>query len=487
MATFSELVAQNKGTFSKRPPVDLGGNTSLEKAKANQAAEGVTKDDYAAATATELNGYDAYVASAIGGASRTLSGKRGGGAKYNEGRFKGKTKFEAMAILDKEYREMGDEGRAAWEQRQNTPLSQSQMDIRAKAADARNRIAVTGLGQSEGSAPNSANAAGAPMRPATPGGQAPTMAPNLAAPSPLPDGARPQSTGPVQGAVAQDGSSGLNGARQQSTGGIQGARGLGSVSGVQGAGPLNASPLLPANRPAAPPSWEGKNAASTFRARAQTAMAMDAIGPQSTYNGSGPNPQTKTATPTGVMDVRRNDGMTRADRNIAVSGPPAKTATNVMGDGPVQGPKLPTFDKNAAAAKAQGEVASMFADARQKAPLVPRGDRSVPLPMPPNNGTASAMRGFNKASEAAMRARNPGMTPMASELPSAPKPVVAATRAGKMATKPLADPDVAAYEASRPTEFTQVARTGGRAGATKRVAATPSPVRAAASKALASR
>jgi hypothetical protein len=516
MATLSELVAQYKGTASKRPPVDLGGNASLEKAKANQAAEGVTKDDYAAATAPELNGYDAYVASAIGGASRTLSGKRGGGAKYNEGRFKGKTKFEAMAILDKEYREMGDEGRAAWEQRQNTPLSQSQMDIRAKAADARNRIAVTGLGQSEGSAPNSANAPGSPMRPATPGGQTPTTAPNPAAPSPLPDGARPQSTGPVQGAVAQDGPSGLNGARQQSTGGIQGARGLGSVSGVQGAGPLNASPLLPADRPAAPPSWEGKNAASTFRARAQTAMAMGVIGPQSTYNGSGSKPQTETATPAGAMNVRRNDGMTRADRKIAVSGPPAKATTNVMGDRPTQGPKLPTFDRAAATAKAQGEVASMFANARATVPA-PRTDVKAP-PLPePTQAVRDAAKAFAKREANRIYIEHPLMqspktallgrpsdveykptsfidSPEYKAAQSAPAPQIAArppsSRVGKDAPAPPTVDSMVQKVMGKPrtpTEFTPVARTGGRAGATKRVAATPSPVRAAASKALASR
>jgi len=472
----------------KKPVVDLGGNASLEKAKANQAAEGVTKDDYAAATAPELNGYDAYVASAIGGASRTLSGKRGGGAKYNEGRFKGKTKFEAMAILDKQYREMGDEGRASWEQRQNTPLSQSQMDIRAKAADARNRIAVTGLGQSGGtsSGPAEVNAGPSYSQPGTPKTRAELEKPM---------GARPQSTGPVQGAVAQDGPSGLNGARQQSTGGIQGARGLGSVSGVQGAGPLNASPLLPADRPAAPPSWEGKNAASTFRERAQTAMAMGVIGPQSTYNGSGSEPQTKTAT--------------RADRNIAVLGPPAKAATNVMGDGPVQGPKLPTFDKNAATAKAESEVASMFANARATVPA-PRTDVKAPALPEPTQAVRNAAKTFAKRE--ADRAYKGGPFAQSEYKPtsfidspeykaaqSAPAPQIAArppsSRVGRDAPAPPTVDSMVQKVMGKPrtpTEFTQVARTGGRAGATKRVAgafnASPlytSPVRTAAPKALA--
>ena len=395
----------------KKSVVDLGGNAALEKAKANQVADDrISKEDYAAATAPELNGYDAYVASAIGGASRTLSGKRGGGAKYNEGRFKGKTKFEAMAILDKEYREMGDEGRASWEQRHNTPLSQSQMDIRAKAADARNKIAVAGNGQSGGaSAPTAPTSQAAiPFRPATPGGQAPTMGPN--SPAPSPPAPRPMMSA-EQFRLAQTQVNANGKSERMPVASSPVARAATSVAQAQ-------APAAPAQRP-------GMSQAST---------------------------------PT----------------------PSVRPSPAIMGTGPVQGPKLPAFDRAAATAKAQGEVASMFADAAQKAPLVPRGDRSVPLPMPPANGTASAMRGFNKASESAMRVRNPGMTPTPSEIPTAPKPVVAATRAGKMATKPLADPDIAAYEASKPTEFIQVTRTGGRAGATKRVAATPSPTRTAA-------
>ena len=207
-------------------------------------------------------------------------------------------------------------------------------------------------------------------------------------------------------------------------------------------------------------------------------------------------------------DIKRNDGMTRADRKVAdpelrmVQGLPGRVASAMQGMTP-SAPR-PSFDREAAIAKATGEVSTMMANARATV-SAPRTDvKAPPLPEPTQAVRNAAKMFAKREADRAYKGKPFAQgeykptsfidSPEYKAAQSAPAPQIAArppsSRVGRDAPAPPTVDSMVQKVMGKPrtpTEFTEVTRTGGRAGATKRVAATPSPVRAAASKALASR